>query len=603
MKKLLPALAAVGALLAVTVDAQAQTDTFYLDRAQPSMAPDDGIMGWRPVMRKDTTVYASAAVGGTLNPLRVDNITNDAIAKSKIDNPVQAQFLSYLGAGLQIRSRLSVGVMVPFVLEQITGDDPQGQGIGSGGLHDAGAAVGDVRLDGRVRLFEDDTRTLRLGFGAAVWVPTGDPEAYFGDDDMTTMVYGSGEIDFGPFFLTGMIGPHFRPARGIPGENSRLFIDDEMRYAFGAFLPLRSGSVRLGGELWGTFGIADGAPPAGAPNDSATGANNFALEWMGQTRFSLNDDDSLWANIAGGTRLSNGYGAADVRLMLSAGYAWSFRDRKPEGPPKKIVIVPDAEDYEKDTDKDGFPDDIDKCPTVKEDGKPPNPTDGCPAPPDRDGDGIFDADDECPDNPEDFDGIEDRDGCPEEDVDNDGIPDTEDACPLEPGPASEDPEKNGCPGLTRFESNGTITLLQPIQFEYNKATIKEVSYPILDEVVVLMKARPEISIGVYGHTDNKGGRAYNIRLSKARAAACMEYLKSKGIAEARLQSEGFGPDKPVADNSTEEGRAKNRRVDFKVIEGLESGEESGGGTDGDAEGEGGDAEPAKGEKPGAGKQE
>jgi outer membrane protein OmpA-like peptidoglycan-associated protein len=374
-----------------------------------------------------------------------------------------------------------------------------------------------------------------------------------------------------------------------------MFIDDELRYAFGAFLPLRGGRVRLGGELWGTFGIGDGTPPEGAPGDTATGSNNFALEWMGQTRFALADDDSLWTNIAGGTRLSNGYGAADVRLMVSMGYAWSFRDRKPSGPPKKIVIVPDAEDYEKDTDKDGYPDDIDKCPTIKEDGKPPDPSDGCPAPPDRDGDGIIDAEDECPDNPEDFDGIEDRDGCPEDDVDNDGIPDTEDACPMEPGPRSEDPEKNGCPGLTKFEEDGSITLLQPIQFECNKATIKEVSLPILDEVVVLMKARPEISIGVYGHTDDRGGRDYNVRLSKARAASCMDYLKSKGINESRLQSEGFGPDKPIADNATEEGRGKNRRVEFKVLEGLDdSNDEAGGGAaGGGSEGEGKAAQPER----------
>jgi hypothetical protein len=233
----------------VTVDASAQTETFYLDRAQPSMAPDDGIMTWRPVMHEETRLYVSGALGGTLNPLRVDNITDDPVAKSIIDKPVQAQFLSYLSGGLQLRNRIAVAVMVPFVMHQITGDDPQQEGIGAGGLSDAGAAVGDLRIDGRVRMFEDDTRTIRLGFGAAFWVPTGDPEAYFGDDDTTTFLYGSGEIDFGPFFLTGTMGPHFRPNRSVPGDNSRLFISDELRYAFGAFLPLRGGKIRLGGEL------------------------------------------------------------------------------------------------------------------------------------------------------------------------------------------------------------------------------------------------------------------------------------------------------------------------------------------------------------------
>ncbi|HEU5075147.1 MAG TPA: OmpA family protein, partial [Polyangiaceae bacterium] len=400
-----------------------------------------------------------------------------------------------------------------------------------------------------------------------------------GDDGSPVYLYGAGEIDFGGFILSGNIGPHWRPDRSVPGENSTLFISDELRYAFGAYLPLRDGRVRLGGELWGTFGIGEGVPPGGASGESAAGnTNNFSLEWMGMTRLAFGEEQRLHLNIAGGTRLSNGYGAPDVRLLTSVGYSWEFTDEKPTGPDKKLVIVPDAEDYDKDSDKDGYPDDVDQCPTVKEDRLPPDASDGCPAPPDRDKDGIFDADDRCPDDAEDKDGIQDDDGCPEVDVDNDSIPDVEDACPLEPGPRSDVAEKNGCPGLTKFEEDGSITLLEPIQFEYNSAIIKPVSLPILDEVVILMKARPEISIGVYGHSDNKGGRDYNVRLSRARAAACMAYLVKQGIDQKRLQSEGYGPDKPVADNATDEGRAKNRRVEFKVIEGLDGGD-----TEGDAD--------------------
>ena len=85
----------------------------------------------------------------------------------------------------------------------------------------------------------------------------------------------------------------------------------------------------------------------------------------------------------------------------------------------------------------------------------------------------------------------------------------------------------------------------------------------------MLKARADVSIGVYGYTDNKGGKDYNLRLSRARAASCMDYLVKHGVDAKRLQSEGYGPDKPVADNATEEGRAKNRRVEFKVIEGLD----------------------------------
>jgi outer membrane protein OmpA-like peptidoglycan-associated protein len=544
------------------------------------------MMVWRPVMHEQTRVYGSFFLGGTLNPLRKDNITEDPEAKREIDNPVSGQFMSYFAGGIQLLDRISAGFMLPVFWLQKTGTDPAEHDIGYGGLDDANTALGDLRLDLRGRLFEDPTETIRIGMGIAFFAPTGDQEAYASDDGSPLYLYGAGEIDFGGFILSGNIGPHWRPDRSIPGDNSVLFVADELRYAFGAYLPLRDGRVRLGGELWGTFGIGEGVPPGGAQGESAAGnSNNFALEWMGQTRLALSDDQRLYMNIAGGTRLSNGYGAADIRLLASVGYSWGINDEGATSPAKKIEIVPDADDYDKDTDKDGYPDNIDKCPTVKEDGLPPDPSDGCPAPPDRDKDGIFDADDKCPDEPEDKDGIQDDDGCPEVDIDNDGIPDTEDACPHEPGPRSEVPEKNGCPGLTKFEEDGSITLLEPIQFEYNRATIKPVSYPILDEVVILMKARPEIAIGVYGHSDNKGGKAYNLKLSQARAAACLDYLVKHGVEQKRLQSEGYGPDKPVADNATEEGRAKNRRVEFKVVEGLD-GEESEDATDAAPEGAG-----------------
>ncbi len=97
--------------------------------------------------------------------------------------------------------------------------------------------------------------------------------------------------------------------------------------------------------------------------------------------------------------------------------------------------------------------------------------------------------------------------------------------------------------------------------------IKPVSFPILDEVVALMKARPALKIGVYGHTDDVGADAMNMKLSKDRAASCMKYLTSKGIAQSRLESEGFGETKPLVPNDSKESRAKNRRVEFKILSG------------------------------------
>ena len=167
---------------------------------------------------------------------------------------------------------------------------------------------------------------------------------------------------------------------------------------------------------------------------------------------------------------------------------------------------------------------------------------------DRDKDGIPDDADACPDVPEDKDGVADHDGCPEDDADKDKIPDAEDKCPTEPGPRSSDAEKNGCPLIK--EDDGQVTLLEPIEFEFGKAAIKPVSFPILDEVVKLMQSRQKMRIGVYGHTDNVGSDANNLRLSKDRAASVMAYLAGKGINKGRLESEGFGETKPVDDATT-----------------------------------------------------
>ncbi len=557
--------AATGLMLATwSGNAAAQTDTFYLDRAQISGAPDDGFMVWRPYMYEETRFYAHSAAGFTVNPLRASSVTDDEQVQREIDNIVQGQFILYPSVGTEITRRLGINLMLPFIAYQFTGEDPIQEGVGDGGITGTHVALMDLRLDMRLLAWESDDRKTRLGLGGAVWIPTGNQSGFASDDASSGFIYGSAEHDFGKFLLTGMLGPQFRPQNSIGGDEGDLFVGNELRYAIGAFLPLREDKVRLGAELWGTTGIQ-------SLNGKSTffAGNNTTIEWLAQARFLLDERDRLWANIGGGTRLSDGYGAPDVRLLANIGYFWTMEDFEPKAPHQLTVIVPDAEDYDKDTDGDGYPDSVDNCPTIKEDGKPPNPTDGCPAPKDRDNDGIPDSEDKCPDDPEDKDGIEDQDGCPEVDADNDKVPDVEDKCPTEPGPRSKIAEKNGCPSLTKVTSEGTVALLEPIQFETGRATIKPVSYPILDEVVTLMDARPELRIAVHGHTDSVGGREMNLKLSKDRAASVRKYLTSKGIKDSRLESEGFGPDKPIAPNNTAEGRAKNRRVEFKILEGAD----------------------------------
>jgi len=579
--------------LAFSSTANAQSGYFYLDRVQYSGAPDDGITVFRPYVRKGNRLFTSAALGYSHNPLRKDVVTDDPSVANFIDNPVQGQLILYTSLGAQLGGLLTASVSLPISLWTLTGDDPQARGVGTGGLTDSRVAAHDLRLDARLKTFETDGGGARFGLGAAVWSETGNSNALAGDGQMTGWLYGAAEFDFQDFFVSGHIGPHFRPENSIGGPNGDLFVGSEMRWAFGVFLPMRDGRARLGGELFGSTGLLDSV---GANGDSTIlSSRNTSLEWLAQLRLMLQEGEGLYMNLGGGTRLSTGYGAPDFRVLVGLGTSLALDAERPER--KHVTIVSDSRDYDADSDKDGYPDDIDGCVTLPEDKKGKNPTDGCPEDVDRDGDGIPDKDDQCPKQPEDKDGIQDEDGCPEDDFDKDGIPDAsdrcpteagerstdpelhgcprpdkdndgilnkEDACPDDPGPRSKDPEKNGCPSLTRVVE-GRVELLKAIEFQTGKAVILKQSYPILDEVVTLLVARPTLRLGLSGHTDDRGRPAFNLELSRQRAKACLQYLIDRGIDASRLESEGFGQTEPVGDNTTAEGRAKNRRVDFKLL--------------------------------------
>jgi outer membrane protein OmpA-like peptidoglycan-associated protein len=553
-----------------TVPAHAQQKTFYLDRIQMSGAPDDGFTVPRPRLYPKTRFYGMAALGYSLNPLRKETVTDDPQALRSVEDPVQHQIITYLTAGAEIAGRLGLSASLPIALFQSGGDPGSltSQGVGDGfGTNTADFM--DLRLEARLPLVHSASGKFHWGVGGAIWLPTGNHFALAGDDGVTGYPYTNLEFDFSKFFLAFTIGPHFRPTSAIDNTAGALFLASDLRWALGGYVPIRDGKYQVGLELWGTTGITSERINGTSPDTESKffKSKNTDLEWLLQGRMAVDKERRVWAMAGAGTRLMSGYGAPDLRVLVSIGYWFPIKDTNPSAPARQWRAPPQV-DQEADRDHDGFPDSIDKCPDIPEDGRPPDPADGCPAGADRDGDGIPDEMDKCPDVPEDKDGVEDEDGCPETDADNDGIPDESDKCPTEPGPASKIAEKNGCPQLTKLQSDGTIQLLEPIQFEFNKSTIKAVSFPILDEVVALMKSRPKIRVGVYGHTDSVGGDEYNLRLSKSRAAACLRYLVDKGgISGGRLESEGYGKTKPVDTNDTPEGRAKNRRVDFKILGG------------------------------------
>lgn len=206
-----------------------------------------------------------------------------------------------------------------------------------------------------------------------------------------------------------------------------------------------------------------------------------------------------------------------------------------------------------DSDGDGVIDSKDKCPATPA-GRKVN-ADGCEL--DSDGDGVVDGDDKCPGTPA---GRKvNAVGC-ELDSDGDGLVDGVDKCPTVYAKTAD-----GCPLPVAAEPAPAAAkklVLEGVNFDHDKATLREDSYPILDQAAASLKEWGDVKVEVAGHTDSKGKDKYNLKLSQRRAEAVRSYLISKGIAADRLTAKGYGESKPVADNKTEAGRYKNRRVEL-----------------------------------------
>src|SRR5262252_694473 len=412
--------------------------------------------------------------------------------------------------------------------QAIAGDFPPYNNGVSGGL-------GDLRLVPRLFTPASWKWPIDVAIVTELRLPTGSSQSFLGGNGVIFAPRANLERAFGPVRLLLNLGLRYRNT----GRFLQLIVENELTGGGAIVWTLPTGKTFRRPELIAetTFSTPLSQPFAGNVGTSSASASTPWEFLVGaRTLFGKH-----WgATLAAGRGIASeaGYGREAFRLL--AGIRYEF-EPEPAKPPIH------------DRDGDGVPDELDKCPDEPGDGP-----DGCPDL-DWDKDGIPNVDDRCPREP----GTRELDGCP--DRDGDGIPDPEDKCPDEPGPA----ENDGCPvtgPLVSLESD-RVRLRGSVHFDYDKAVIKPESFPLLDEVVGVLSKNPQLKhVRVEGHTDNKGTAPYNLDLSRRRAAAVVEYLVQHGIDRKRLVSAGYGFERPIADNATALGRAKNRRVEFRLLE-------------------------------------
>ena len=514
----------VAAIAATTfaLTSPASAEGLALSRFDPAPAGDRFFGVQSPYVAGEATPHLMILGDYANNPLVLRGLNDE-----KVGAVVGGQLLLHLNGSFALWNRLNVNVDVPFALAQ-TGDSPR-QGFES----PSGADFGDIRVGLRYRILGGYYDAFQLAVGGYAWLPTGSESSMLSQGEVRGMpqVIVGGRTD--RIVWTAAAGPEIRSSQNYGGIAQGTMVKTG---AGVGFLLDDARRLQVGPEI--TVALT--------PRDIQKRTTNAEALLGARYRF-LSDFE---AGLAAGPGLTSGIGTPDFRAVFMLAYT-------PE-------VV-------RDRDGDGIFDDVDACPDEAGVASSDPSKHGCPPPPDRDGDGIPDDVDACPD----IKGVASEDpatnGCPP-DTDGDGIRDDVDACPKEKGKPNEDPEKHGCPVAVRVTET-EIQILQQVQFDTGKATIKRASDGLLDEVAGVLKDHPEIiKIEVQGHTDNRGSASFNRRLSQNRANSVRAALVARGIAEERLVPKGYGPDSPIADNKTATGRQQNRRAQFVILEKAPKGE-------------------------------
>jgi outer membrane protein OmpA-like peptidoglycan-associated protein len=548
-----------------------QTAGFALNRFDPSEPGSDWFVAESLDFRGNQRLGLRLVLDYANKPL----VIYSADGEDEQAAVVEHQLFGHIGAALILVDRVRFGLSVPIALYQA---GESGTALGTTFSSDNDTTVGDLRVGADVRLFGEYGQPATMAAGVQLHAPTGSRSSFTGDESVRIVPRLALAGQLGSFAYAGRLGVNLRTQQDDFADAN---LGSELVFAAAAGLRALDGKLTLGPELFGSTVFSN--------SDAFFARATTPVEVVFGGHFVAGESWRIGAGVGPG--LTRGLGTPAFRVLASLEFMAPYEEKVEPPPPPP---APPS-----DRDLDGISDLIDACPDepgIKTDDPKTN---GCPEPKDSDADGISDAEDACPNEPGpqtddpktngcppldlDKDGIPDKDdACPDEagvktddpkthgcpppkDSDGDGILDPEDACPKAAGPRNEDPKKNGCP-LARVEEQ-QIKITEQVQFAYNSAQILKASDALLNAVKKILVDFPQITkVSIEGHTDSKGGDAFNKGLSDRRAKAVMQWLIKNGIDKSRLEAKGSGEEKPLDSNDTEEGRANNRRVEFHILE-------------------------------------
>ncbi len=612
-------LLAVGLLGAATTLAHAQAQSDFAAERFRLAVDGEGVLDVEWAEVSDHLDWDMALwLGSEDEPLVLyRNMDGGEQANALVSNRIAGSLIG----GVSLWKRVQVGLEVPLVVAQSF--DPV-----DGFMTTASSSfgLGDIRLLPKVQLLSAERHGVHLALMPALTLPTGKSDSYIADGSFGFAPEVIASRAFGAVRVSGNLGYRLRSNVRIAdlrvedelfahvgagyrfdadGDGLPLEVDLTVSSATAAASPFgdsnRNHLELRGGASYRVFGPVEGIVAGGLGIQEGFGTPGWRAVVgvrLSAPRAADDDGDNI-PDAEDGCPL-----AAEDKDGFEDQDGCPEFDNDGDGVPDDVDGAPDqAEDHDAYQDEDGVPDpdndgdgiadEADECPLEAETQNGIKDEDGCPDDfADSDGDQVADEADQCPQQAEDLDGFIDEDGCPDPDDDGDGVVDESDRCRSEAGPVENrgcpdsdrdgdtivdrldncpdeaGPSKNhGCPKKQSVRLVGNrLDLLDHVYFANNEDRILPRSYAILSNVADVLLNHPEYQgVRVEGHCDSRGDAAHNLDLSQRRAESVVTFLVERGVPRERLEAQGFGETRPIADNGTAKGRAANRRVEFHIV--------------------------------------